>query len=116
MGSGWLVVVLGAPVLRQWAGRRIPMCIFRELTGLPCPGCGSTRAGLAILRGDLLAALAFNPLMTLALLGVGLWLGVRFATGRLPSVAWPRWWPWLALPAGLAALAANWWYVIATQF
>ena len=32
-----------------------------------CPGCGGTRAGLALLRGDLAMALALNPFLVLAL-------------------------------------------------
>lgn len=46
-------------VFRQ--GFRIP-CVFYELTGLQCPGCGNTRAVLAVLRLDLKAAFAYNPL------------------------------------------------------
>ncbi|MFM7462917.1 MAG: DUF2752 domain-containing protein [Actinomycetota bacterium] len=38
------------------------LCIFRNLTGLPCPFCGSTRSVGQILQGDLSEALAFNPI------------------------------------------------------
>lgn len=37
-------------------------CIFRKFTGLLCPGCGNTRAVLALLRFDFIKALKFNPL------------------------------------------------------
>lgn len=37
-------------------------CVFRFVTGVPCPGCGMTRAWLAALRGDLAAAVAYHPL------------------------------------------------------
>lgn len=37
-------------------------CVFRTVTGVPCPGCGMTRAWLAALRLDLPAALAYHPL------------------------------------------------------
>ena len=37
-------------------------CIFRFFTGVACPGCGMTRAWLAVLRGDLAAAIAYHPL------------------------------------------------------
>lgn len=42
-------------------------CPLRRLTGIACPGCGATRAGLALLRGDLAVALAMNPFLVLAL-------------------------------------------------
>ncbi len=37
-------------------------CVFRLVTGIPCPGCGMTRAWLAALRGDFAAAVAYHPL------------------------------------------------------
>lgn len=37
-------------------------CVFRTVTGIPCPGCGMTRAWLAALRFDFAAALAYHPL------------------------------------------------------
>lgn len=37
-------------------------CVFRLMTGIPCPGCGMTRAWLAALRLDFSAAFAYHPL------------------------------------------------------
>lgn len=37
-------------------------CVFRLMTGIPCPGCGMTRAWLAALRFDFAAAFAYHPL------------------------------------------------------
>jgi hypothetical protein len=39
-----------------------PPCIWRTVTGLLCPGCGSARAIHALLRGEVLAAWLANPL------------------------------------------------------
>ena len=41
-------------------------CTIRSITGLPCPGCGLTRALLQFLRGDLAGAWAMHPLFWLA--------------------------------------------------
>lgn len=51
---------------------RLPPCPVFALTGLFCPGCGSTRAMHALLHGDVSRALAMNPLMVVSipLLGI----------------------------------------------
>ncbi len=38
-------------------------CPLKWATGIPCAGCGMTRAVLALLRGDLRSALYFHPLV-----------------------------------------------------
>lgn len=44
-----------------------PPCPLHELTGLYCPGCGSTRALHCLVRGNLSGALAYNPLMVVSI-------------------------------------------------
>jgi hypothetical protein len=53
-----------------------PSCPFHALTGLWCPGCGSTRALHQLLHGHLAAAFRFNPLAVSLLPLVG-YLAVR---------------------------------------
>ena len=43
-----------------------PPCVFHELTGLHCPGCGATRAVYAVLHGHVGEALHQNALLVLA--------------------------------------------------
>lgn len=43
------------------------ICPFRLLTGLPCPGCGMTRAWVFALHGDLRQALWANPFVMVTL-------------------------------------------------
>ena len=43
-------------------------CMFRSLTGFPCPGCGTTRACLAFLQGHVVDAFYFHPLFWLSVL------------------------------------------------
>jgi Protein of unknown function (DUF2752) len=38
-----------------------PFCLFKAVTGVPCPGCGITRGVVAILRGDFARAWRRNP-------------------------------------------------------
>jgi hypothetical protein len=42
-------------------------CPFHQLTGLFCPGCGSTRAAHHLLHGRLGTAFGYNPLLVVAL-------------------------------------------------
>jgi hypothetical protein len=42
-----------------------PLCPLAGTFGIPCPGCGLTRATLALLHGDVRAALHFHPLVWL---------------------------------------------------
>lgn len=39
-----------------------PPCLFKRLTNLQCPGCGSARACYHLLHGDFLVAIDYNVL------------------------------------------------------
>ena len=41
-----------------------PPCIFKKITSLQCPGCGSARASYHLLHGNFLTAMDYNLLMT----------------------------------------------------
>ena len=90
------------------------LCAFHLLTGLPCPGCGGTRAVLALLRLDPAAALAFNPLV--ALLAI---TGLAFVPYALATLAFgTRRLRLAGLGAAdrllmVAAVLLNWVYLIA---
>lgn len=43
-------------------------CPFRYFLGIPCPGCGMTRALLALLRLDIEGAFYYHPLFPAAIL------------------------------------------------
>ncbi|MCA1578484.1 MAG: DUF2752 domain-containing protein [Acidobacteria bacterium] len=65
----WLLLIAGAVYLFIFEPGRtgfFPVCVFRLLTGLTCPGCGTTRALHAILHGELETAFMLNPLLLLA--------------------------------------------------
>ncbi|HPR64683.1 MAG TPA: DUF2752 domain-containing protein [Thermoanaerobaculia bacterium] len=48
-------------------------CVFHQMTGYPCPTCGSTRAALTLLHGHPIQALAYNPLAILSGMALGVW-------------------------------------------
>ena len=43
-------------------------CLFQELTGLYCPGCGGTRAVKALLKGDVITSFLYHPLIIYVIL------------------------------------------------
>ena len=59
-----LIVIYG---LFDPAKTIFPKCIFKMITGLLCPGCGSQRAVHQILHGNFMQAFFFNPLLLPAL-------------------------------------------------
>ncbi len=64
---GWAVAVLFAAgyaavsLLRIPMEKLVPPCMLRTITGLYCPGCGGTRAVIALLHGDILYSLYCHP-------------------------------------------------------
>ena len=58
-------IVAGGALSAAWFrfGLPLPVCSFREWTGLPCATCGSTRMVEALLHGRILEAAAWNPLV-----------------------------------------------------
>lgn len=95
--AGAAAVVLGAVNLH----RPTTLCPFRALTGIPCPICGTTTAGVRLGRGDVLGAFLANPVTLLA--GVLLVLAPILA-GRVHVP--PRAVPWLF--TGSATFAWVW--------
>ncbi|HSD65491.1 MAG TPA: DUF2752 domain-containing protein [Vicinamibacteria bacterium] len=55
------------------------LCLFRGLTGLPCPTCGSTRALGRLFALDFAGALRMNPFTTLVAVVVAAWAAADLA-------------------------------------
>jgi hypothetical protein len=97
---------------------RLPFtfCLFKGLTGLPCPTCGSTRALARLFALDPAGALAMNPFTTVVAGVVAAWAAADLALlprrQALDLEVAPR----VAAVARAAALAlflANWVYLVA---
>ncbi|HLP74064.1 MAG TPA: DUF2752 domain-containing protein [Bacteroidales bacterium] len=61
------------------------LCIFKTVTGLPCPACGSTRSVLSLFDGNVAGALRINPLgfvIVLVLLAGPVWLSYDIISRR----------------------------------
>ena len=63
-----MVVTLPGILFGIWFSRwgyhyteELTRCTFRLNTGLPCPGCGGTRAFILFFRGELFLSLCYHP-------------------------------------------------------
>lgn len=112
----WKLRFLGAPalilagLLLAWflepgtlhdlAGTKVILCPFRNLTGLPCPGCGMTRAFHHLVHLRFAEAASFN-VMAFVLLGCSIVEIVNSVVGAArrgrPLFTWTG---WLASPSG----------------
>ncbi len=54
-----LLIVLAVVVVATVFGKGV--CYFRNITGIPCPGCGMTRSFLYILQGEFAKAWQMHP-------------------------------------------------------
>ncbi|RYD56223.1 MAG: DUF2752 domain-containing protein [Sphingobacteriales bacterium] len=79
-GWAWLIYnLMYSPV------DNLTVCIFKNVTGWPCPSCGTTRSVLAVMQGQLLEGLWLNPLGLLAvtsLIVLPLWLAYDLLRGK----------------------------------
>lgn len=98
------------------------VCLFKAVTHLPCPSCGTTRALEMLMSGDVRGSLFENPfgiLLALALIVVPLWL---VADMFRKSESLLRWYvrgerllsehKWISIPA-IALVIVNWVWNIA---
>ena len=85
-----LVVATFAGLLTAIVSFRLPFCPLASVLGVPCPGCGLTRATLALAHGDLQHALELHPLV-LVLAPLFIWTTSSAAIGYLrgPRAARP---------------------------
>jgi len=110
--GGWGLLIGMAVGLQRITGLHYEACLFRNITGHPCPSCGSTRIVLGFLEGDGLQVARLNPGVWTAMLGTTLLLTIRMLFGcRIRLVADARERRWL-LGAGLLLVLLDWWWVL----
>ena len=94
------ILAVGGAILYRFDPTTVhfyPPCLFHSLTGLQCPGCGTTRALHHLLHGDVAGAFRLNPMLFAVVpFGVLASASRRFATH--PLTGW-----------GAAAVTIAWW-------
>ena len=88
-----------AILYRPSGGDYATICGFKNLTGLPCPGCGLTHSLCALVKGEITQSLSYHLLGPLVLLGaIAAWLRSAFVL-----LKWNQ--PVIAFDAGIARLS-----------
>lgn len=81
LGYLWLFYSLENNAADEHAG----VCLFRFVTGIPCPSCGSTRSVISLLHGHFLEALSINPLgiiVAVIMIVAPVWIFFDLAAGK----------------------------------
>lgn len=73
---GFLLCACSIGLMKLIFGMVCPMRIF---IGLPCPGCGLTRAFILLLKGDIAGSIRMHPLLLPVMAGVFLYLYQRYS-------------------------------------
>lgn len=85
----WIVALLAtiviAMVASSAAGITTWQCPLRSALGVPCPGCGLTRAMVLLVGGNWQAAIALHAFAPVALM-----IGVLLAAGSALPVKWQQ--------------------------
>ena len=58
-------------------------CLFHELTGLLCPGCGVTRMIFSLINFDIAKAFHYNPLVFILLIGYILYIIINIISLKI---------------------------------
>ena len=89
-----LLVLTFAAIFSGIVAFRLPFCPLASVFGVPCPGCGLTRATLALAHGDVQHALELHPLV-LVLAPLFIWAmssaALGYVLGPRPARPLRRW-------------------------
>lgn len=106
LAGGIALCAIGAVVFFLFDPARVsffPPCLFHQLTGLDCPGCGAQRALHQLLHGNIIAAIRLNVMFVFSLPLVA-WFGPRIILRTLRGEPTPlnMKWMWFYVAAWLA--------------
>ena len=110
--SMWACLVAVSVWVSQLTGRHVRLCLFKRITGVPCPTCGSTRSVLHLLGGDIAGAFRMQPFVFAAAVIFTAALLLRVLSARRVHVEMSTTARRIAWSLVLAAFLANWAYVI----
>ena len=84
------------------------VCYFHRFFGLYCPGCGGTRAVVALMHAHPLQSAWYHPLVPYTAVLFGLFMGSHLLEhlhiGKIRGLRFRNWYLWVAV----GITAANW--------
>lgn len=118
----WIVPAIAAVALGfgDWALALPTLCLHKLATGIPCGGCGMTRAFVAFARGEWVLGVGFHPLAPVAAILLVWWCVAEWTAGRSWSLRLPPKWLTAVTLLGFVTLhllrLAGWWHPHAGVF
>lgn len=79
---GIMLVLLWRLLPGEWTERLLVPCMVYTFTGLYCPGCGGTRAVLALLEGRFFVSFLYHPIVLYGVV-IYLWFMISHTIERL---------------------------------
>ena len=107
--GGWLV---------ESGTMTLARCSFKTLVGVPCMGCGGTRATVNLLHGDFFEAFYFSPMIAIGWFALLLWGLVSlwlYIGDKELDLRMTRGLTWTVRGVLIAIPFANWFYLIAND-
>ena len=108
----WLATIGTASVVAQHSGVSAPGCMFKTVTSMPCPTCGSTRGSFCMLSGRPWEAWAHNLMVFTALAVFAGAVVLRVLFARKIDVRLTRTERRCTWGLAVTVFVANWAYVI----
>ena len=76
-------------------------CKLKEVTGIPCPGCGGTRAVKSLLKGNILSSLYYNAFVVYVAIMYGIFFVThtlqRISRGKIKGIKFRMLYVWIAI-------------------
>lgn len=107
LGLGGLIIFLGS-----YFHHPVELCLFKRVTGLPCPTCGFTRGALSFLHGHIVQGWLYNPLLFSVLILFFAYNAIGFIFSRTVQIHLTYRERTIAWILAIMLLSINWMYVI----
>lgn len=112
VGAVWFGFVVTAVLAAQRFNTPLELCLFKRITGIPCPTCGSTTGGMLILQGHFLQGWLANPFVYTAVPLIGLHLLFQIITGYSIRFRYTKRERTVVTFLLAAAILGNWAYLV----